>query len=171
MFDRLGPRKARPEEEENPEVAEDPFDQKSEEEEDPWKTESDSLLKQILDDPFSNPIYYKKDSNDVIRTEMMEDERTKDLYFTIIVAGCSAAAAVAIVLAGVAYHRLQKNAKAAEDVDYPAYGVTGPGKETSPTSGGDRKLAQNAQMYHYQHQKQQMIAFDRYSLQCIACLL
>ena len=41
-----------------------------------------------------------------------------------------------------------------------AYGVTGPGKEISPTSG-DRKLAQNAQLYHYQHQKQQMIAFDR----------
>ena len=45
-------------------------------------------------------------------------------------------------------------------VEYPAYGVTGPGKEISPTSG-DRKLAQNAQLYHYQHQKQQMIAFDR----------
>ena len=59
---------------------------------------------------------------------------------------------------------MQKNAKATEDVEYPAYGVTGPGKEISPTSGGDRKLAQNAQMYHYQHQKQQMIAFDRYVL-------
>jgi hypothetical protein len=42
--------------------------------------------------------------------------------------------------------------------------VTGPGKEVSPTSGGDRKLAQNAQMYHYQHQKQQMIASDRYNI-------
>ena len=67
----------------------------------------------------------------------------------------------AIIGAGVCYHRLQRNAKATEDIEYPAYGVTGPGKETSPTSGGDRKLAQNAQMYHYQHQKQQMIAFDR----------
>lgn len=45
-------------------------------------------------------------------------------------------------------------------MEYPAYGVTGPGKDTSPTSGGDRKLAQNAQLYHYQHQKQQMMAFD-----------
>ena len=72
----------------------------------------------------------------------------------------------AIVGAGVCYHRLQKNAKATEDVEYPAYGVTGPGKELSPT-GGDRKLAQNAQMYHYQHQKQQMIAFDR----CVIYLL
>merc|ERR1711983_307010 len=33
------------------------------------------------------------------------------------------------------------------------------GKDTSPSSG-DRKLAQNAQLYHYQHTKQQMIAFD-----------
>ena len=56
-------------------------------------------------------------------------------------------------------HRARKNAKAAEDVEYPAYGVTGPGKDISPTSG-DRKLAQNAQLYHYQHQKNQMIAFD-----------
>lgn len=56
---------------------------------------------------------------------------------------------------------MRRNSKASEDVEYPAYGVTGPGgKDTSPTSGTDRKLAQNAQMYHYQHQKQQMIAFD-----------
>ncbi len=55
--------------------------------------------------------------------------------------------------------RYQKNAKAAEDVEYPAYGVTGSGRDVSPTSA-DRKLAQNAQLYHYQHQKQQMMAFD-----------
>jgi len=50
--------------------------------------------------------------------------------------------------------------KAASDVDYPAYGVTGPTKERLP-SPGDRKLAQSAQMYHYQHQKQQMIAMEK----------
>lgn len=56
--------------------------------------------------------------------------------------------------------RLQKSRKAAADVDYPAYGVTGPNKDvTSPN--GDRKLAQSAQMYHYQHQKQQMIAVEK----------
>merc|ERR1712226_256830 len=59
---------------------------------------------------------------------------------------------------------LQKNVKAASDVDYPAYGATGPNKEgaSSPSStGGDRKLAQSAQMYHYQHQRQQMIALEK----------
>jgi len=97
-----------------------------------------------------------------IRLEAMaEESRVNDIYFTTIVAVSSAVAVFAIVGAGLCYHRLQKNAKATEDVEYPAYGVTGPGKDISPTaSGGDRKLAQNAQMYHYQHQKQQMIAFD-----------
>jgi hypothetical protein len=31
-------------------------------------------------------------------------------------------------------------------------------------SSGDRRLAQSAQMYHYQHQKQQMIAMEKYEI-------
>lgn len=56
-----------------------------------------------------------------------------------------------------ANNRFSKRAKAAADVDYPAYGVTGPTIDTS----GDRKLAHSAHMYHYQHQKQQIIAMER----------
>ena len=104
-------------------------------------------------------------SNDLCRNiyflSIISNSHSLYNLFIAIVAVSSAVAVFAIVGAGVCYHRLQKNAKATEDVEYPAYGVTGPGKEISPTSGGDRKLAQNAQMYHYQHQKQQMIAFDR----------
>lgn len=55
-------------------------------------------------------------------------------------------------------YRLHKKGLAAADVDYPAYGVTGPNKEVSPS--GDRRLAQSAQMYHYQHQKSQIIAME-----------
>jgi len=54
---------------------------------------------------------------------------------------------------------MQKSNKAASDIDYPAYGITGPNKDMSPTTG-DRRLAQSAQMYHYQHQKQQIIAME-----------
>lgn len=54
--------------------------------------------------------------------------------------------------------RLHKKGLAAADVEYPAYGVTGPNKDISPS--GDRRLAQSAQMYHYQHQKQQIIAME-----------
>lgn len=40
----------------------------------------------------------------------------------------------------------------------------GPSKDITP-SGGDRKLAQSAQMYHYQHQKQQMAALQKGAIQ------
>ncbi|KAF6778357.1 hypothetical protein AHF37_02346 [Paragonimus kellicotti] len=37
------------------------------------------------------------------------------------------------------------------------------GEATVTSLEGDRKLAHSAQMYHYQHQKQQMLAVDRAS--------
>jgi hypothetical protein len=52
--------------------------------------------------------------------------------------------------------------KAASEAEYPQYGVTGPTNKERVTSPGDRKLAHSAQMYHYQHQKQQMIALEKY---------
>ena len=57
--------------------------------------------------------------------------------------------------------RLNKNQRAAKDAEYPAYGVTGPSRDLSPGSGGDRTLAHSAHMYHYQQQKNQMIAIDK----------
>ncbi|KAK7094981.1 neural proliferation differentiation and control protein 1-like [Littorina saxatilis] len=80
--------------------------------------------------------------------------------FIMVVAGCTVLAAVGIVGAGVCWYKYNTRAKAASNVEYPAYGVTGPTKDRLP-SPGDRKLAQSAQMYHYQHQKQQMIAMEK----------
>lgn len=119
---------------------------------------------EIVEDPFASNDKYqipKKASLKAFPVDgtSMEEDRMNDVYFTTTVAVSSALAVFVIVGAGFVYHKARRNAKAAEDVEYPAYGVTGPGKETSPTSG-DRKLAQNAQLYHYQHQKQQMLAFD-----------
>ncbi|XP_076764526.1 uncharacterized protein LOC143431575 isoform X2 [Xylocopa sonorina] len=82
-----------------------------------------------------------------------------DIYFIAIVAGCSAAAMFALVLIALTWCRLKRGAKAAADIEYPAYGVTGPNKEISPS--GDQRLAQSAQMYHFQHQKQQIIAMEK----------
>ncbi|XP_020290985.1 uncharacterized protein LOC109858294 isoform X2 [Pseudomyrmex gracilis] len=81
-----------------------------------------------------------------------------DVYFIAIVAGCSAAAMFALVLVTLTWCRLLRGAKAAADIEYPAYGVTGPNKDVSPS--GDQRLAQSAQMYHFQHQKQQIIAME-----------
>ncbi|CAD5122027.1 DgyrCDS10482 [Dimorphilus gyrociliatus] len=83
-----------------------------------------------------------------------------DVNFMAIVAACSAAGLVGLVVAGVCWYKLQRNVKAASETDYPAYGVTGPAKRKDSNSG-DRKLAQSAQMYHYQHQKQQMLAMEK----------
>lgn len=82
------------------------------------------------------------------------------LSFIMIVAGCTVLAAIGVVGAGVCWYKYNKRVKSASVVDYPAYGVTGPAKDHAP-SPGDRKLAQSAQMYHYQHQKQQMIAMEK----------
>lgn len=133
--------------------------------------EDGSENNEIVDDPFfANPPYVppKKASLKALLNEdprvlatAIADERINDIYFTTIVGVTSGLTVFVIVGVGFLYHRARKNAKAAEDVEYPAYGVTGPGKD-SPTSG-DRKLAQNAQLYHYQHQKQQMIAFDSHA--------
>ncbi|CAF3980902.1 unnamed protein product [Rotaria sp. Silwood2] len=61
--------------------------------------------------------------------------------------------------------RIQKRAEAAVDAEYPSYGVTGPvssGSKISPSSTmSDRKLAQSAQMFHYQQQRQQMMAQEK----------
>ncbi|ALC41219.1 Atf-2 [Drosophila busckii] len=78
------------------------------------------------------------------------------VYIVALVAGVSAAITVGLLALGVSW--FHNRHKAAADVDYPAYGVTGPNKDVSPSC--DRKLAQSAQMYHYQHQKQQIIAME-----------
>lgn len=65
---------------------------------------------------------------------------------------------VGLIALGIGWYTLHKKGIAAADVEYPAYGVTGPNKEISPSN--DRRLAQSAQMYHYQHQKQQIIAME-----------
>ncbi|XP_013782296.1 uncharacterized protein LOC106466550 [Limulus polyphemus] len=84
-----------------------------------------------------------------------------DLYFVAIVAGCGAAAIFGVIAMGYCFYTYQNQTKAAASVGYPAYGVTQPHSKEEAFPSGDRKLAQSAQMYHYQHQKQQMIAVEK----------
>uniref|UniRef100_A0A1L8DK66 Putative neural proliferation differentiation and control protein n=2 Tax=Nyssomyia neivai TaxID=330878 RepID=A0A1L8DK66_9DIPT len=95
--------------------------------------------------------------HDVIQ-KPMEIEAPVGMYVVALVAGVSAAITVGLLAVAIGWYTFYKKAKAAADVDYPAYGVTGPNKDVSPS--GDRRLAQSAQMYHYQHQKQQIIAME-----------
>ncbi|XP_059614429.1 uncharacterized protein LOC132260379 [Phlebotomus argentipes] len=95
--------------------------------------------------------------HDVIQ-KPMDIEAPVGMYVVALVAGVSAAITVGLLAVAIGWYTFYKKAKAAADVEYPAYGVTGPNKEISPS--GDRRLAQSAQMYHYQHQKQQIIAME-----------
>jgi hypothetical protein len=61
------------------------------------------------------------------------------------------------------YIHLQKKNKSADACDYFCeYPVVGPQKKTenSQIAAGDKKLAHSAQMFHYQHQKNQIIAME-----------
>merc|ERR1711944_385765 len=131
--------------------------------------DDDDVSDEIVEDPFVSNEDFVPPKNaslkallnedpDVLNT-LIEDERINDIYFTTIVGVTSGLMVFVIVGVGFLFHRARKNAKDAEDVEYPAYGVTGPGKDVSPNSG-DRMLAQNAQLYHFEHKKQQMLAFD-----------
>uniref|UniRef100_U5EQ86 Putative neural proliferation differentiation and control protein n=1 Tax=Corethrella appendiculata TaxID=1370023 RepID=U5EQ86_9DIPT len=91
----------------------------------------------------------------------LEMEGIMGMYIIALIAGISAAVTVGLISVGIGWYTLHKKAKLAADVEYPAYGITGPNKDISPS--GDRKLAQSAQMFHYQHQKQQIIAMENHS--------
>lgn len=99
------------------------------------------------------------ETEEVIKTPLIDFSTTKEniLLVALIAGSCiTTLALVAVLFYGVL--RLQRKAKDAADVEYPAYGVTGPNKEATPT--GDRRLAHSAQMYHYQLTKQNIIAME-----------
>ncbi|CAF0803160.1 unnamed protein product [Adineta ricciae] len=92
-------------------------------------------------------------------------QRRNDTIFLLIVGICSLVGVLGLVAAAVFWYRIQKRAEAAIDSDYPSYGVTGSkgnGSKISPSATiSDRKLAQSAQMFHYQQQRQQMMAQEK----------
>lgn len=79
------------------------------------------------------------------------------VVFIAVIAGCSVTAFIAVVTTGVFVYKYSKKVDAAADVDYPA----NVNPAINKLGSGDRKLAQSAQMYHYQHQKQQMMAQEK----------
>ncbi|KAJ8395871.1 hypothetical protein AAFF_G00027540 [Aldrovandia affinis] len=86
---------------------------------------------------------------------------SKDGLLIVMVSVCVIVGMVALILAAVCWVRLQKDTRLAQKVDYPAFSGTVPAT-SDRTSPGDKKLAQSAQMYHYQHQKQQMLSMEKH---------
>lgn len=92
-------------------------------------------------------------------------KRRNNAVFFVVVVVCCLVGSVGLVAAAIFWYKVQKRAEAAVDSEYPSYGVTGPAsgsKRVSPSSSmSDRKLAQSAQMFHYQQQRQQMMAQEK----------
>jgi hypothetical protein len=110
----------------------------------------------------SNIAYLQSDTT-VDNTDRRK--RRNDDLFLAIVATCSLIGLLGLIAAAIFWYKIQKRAESALDADYPSYGVTGPGSSGSKISSGttmsDRKLAQSAQMFHYQQQRQQMMAQEK----------
>ncbi|XP_076021259.1 neural proliferation differentiation and control protein 1 isoform X2 [Genypterus blacodes] len=85
---------------------------------------------------------------------------SNDHVFIIMSSVFIVAGSLALVVAGTCWVRLQKGVRLTQKVDYPAY----PGLMRPQTfdNMGDKKLAHSAQMYHYQHQKQQMLSLEKH---------
>jgi hypothetical protein len=90
-----------------------------------------------------------------------KQDMTNEIIFIVVILACSVAALIGIIILVICWFRMHNAAKAASEVDYPAYGSTGPYQGAPRPQSSDRKLAQSAQMFHYQHQKQQMLEIEK----------
>ncbi|XP_029940502.1 neural proliferation differentiation and control protein 1a [Salarias fasciatus] len=88
---------------------------------------------------------------------------SNDSIIVIVISLCVVVGSVAVIMATVCIVKMQRNSRLAEKVDYPAFrGTDAPAPTANGASMGDKTLAQSAQMYHYQHQKQQMISMGNH---------
>lgn len=84
---------------------------------------------------------------------------SNDYVFIIMSSVFIAAGSLALIVAGACWVRLQKGVRLTEKVDYPSYRLMR--AQAFNNLPGDKKLAHSAQMYHYQHQKQQMLSMAK----------
>jgi len=107
-------------------------------------------------------------ANDV-EQDVERRKRRNDTLFLAIVGTCSLVGVLGLVAAAIFWYRIQRRAETTLDAEYPSYGVTGPGsngsKISSSSSANDRKLAQSAQMFHYQQTRQHMMAQEKAQLE------
>ncbi|XP_043839346.1 neural proliferation differentiation and control protein 1 isoform X2 [Dromiciops gliroides] len=111
---------------------------------------------------------------------------SNDVLVLMMIVVCAVAGLSALVVAVVCWCRLQKEIRLAQKTEYssksqkgsgsPAFSRSMVGGRESLGRGrsysaaiqwqpGDKKLAQSAQMYHYQHQKQQMLSLEKHKEQ------
>ncbi|KAM7018590.1 neural proliferation differentiation and control protein 1 [Tautogolabrus adspersus] len=95
----------------------------------------------------------------LLRDPIIMPYPSNDHVFIIMSSVFIVAGSMALIIAGAFWVRLQKSVRLTQKVEYPVYGLMRP--QTFDNMPGDKKLAHSAQMYHYQHQKQQMLSLEK----------
>nr|XP_042131087.1 neural proliferation differentiation and control protein 1 isoform X3 [Peromyscus maniculatus bairdii] len=85
----------------------------------------------------------------------------KFLEPVLILAFCLASTA-ALAVAALCWCRLQREIRLTQKADYAATSKAPTSPSTPRISPGDQRLAHSAEMYHYQHQRQQMLCLERH---------
>ncbi|XP_022433818.1 neural proliferation differentiation and control protein 1 isoform X4 [Delphinapterus leucas] len=80
----------------------------------------------------------------------------------LLIVACSVAGAAALAVAVLCWCRLQRDVRLTQKADYAA--PQAPSSPATPriSQPGDQRLAHSAEMYHYQHQRQQMRCLERH---------
>ncbi|GAB1286067.1 Neural proliferation differentiation and control protein 1 [Apodemus speciosus] len=80
----------------------------------------------------------------------------------VLILAFGLASAAALTVAALCWCRLQREIRLTQKADYAAT-AKGPISPSTPRiSPGDQRLAHSAEMYHYQHQRQQMLCLERH---------
>jgi len=130
------------------------------------KSLSDSIDNAVVDDKQWSPDVAISRAEPLKSGTEVKRQRRHDVLFLLIVGTCSLVGIVGLLAAALFWYKVHKRAQAAaQESEYPSYGVTGPSTKDSRmlpnSSSSDRKLAQSAQMFHYQQQRQQMMAQEK----------
>ncbi|KAF0033708.1 hypothetical protein F2P81_013774 [Scophthalmus maximus] len=85
---------------------------------------------------------------------------SNDSVFIVMSSVFIVAGSLALILAGACWVRLQKGLHLTQKEESPARRLIR--AQAFDNLPGDKKLAHSAQMYHYQHQKQQMLSLEKH---------
>ncbi|XP_057611818.1 neural proliferation differentiation and control protein 1 isoform X3 [Chionomys nivalis] len=89
------------------------------------------------------------------------DRHGNGLILVVALAFCFVSIA-ALALAALFWYRLQREIRLTQKADYAATTKAPASPATPRISPGDQRLAHSAEMYHYQHQRQQMLCLERH---------
>uniref|UniRef100_UPI00358DEB35 neural proliferation differentiation and control protein 1 isoform X2 n=1 Tax=Myxine glutinosa TaxID=7769 RepID=UPI00358DEB35 len=125
-------------------------------------TEAPSMASTILNNPttISQPHQPSGSSRKVLAPELVHLHTDSDGMIIVVVTFLIVAATVGSLLATFIWCQLRRKSKSSDKLDCGTF-ASQASAYALPSQPEDRKLAQSAQMFHYQHQKQQILSMER----------